>query len=206
MPPISRLEDQAQMRRCLRLRRTVSECLYTMLERYILSQHALQPLTDDINLAKYHDIYDISLEELAEAESSLNERETDDQYSLRALRTLFGRLYVVRKSILCCLLALGADGGGSDITRWSTAVEQMRDLTDVTGINTRRMASILNEEDRECIASLLIIMIPANFAKAMLSLLLLYPQRLPTGMSSSRNIEDSILFRKASVLYTQKCT
>ena len=154
MPPVSRLEDQAQIRRCLRLRRTVSECLYTMLERYILSQHALQPLTDDINLAKYHDIYDISLEELAEAESSLNERETDDQYSLRALRTLFGRLYTVRKSILCCLLALGADGGGSDITRWSTAVEQMRDLTDVTGINIRRMASILNEEDRECIIAL----------------------------------------------------
>ena len=88
-----------------------------MLERYILSQHALQPLTDDINLAKYHDIYDISLEELAEAESSLNERETDDQYSLRALRTLFGRLYTVRKSILCCLLALGADGGGSCTNR-----------------------------------------------------------------------------------------
>lgn len=177
-----------------------------MLERYILSQHTLQPLTDDINLAKYHDIYDISLEELAEAESSLNERETDDQYSLRALRTLFGRLYTVRKSILCCLLALGADGGGSDITRWSTAVEQMRDLTDVTGINIRRMASILNEEDRECIIALFVIIVPANPAKVMLSLLPLYPQHLPTGMSSSRNIEDSILFRKASVLYTQKCT
>lgn len=73
-------------------------------------------------------------------------------------------------------------GGGSDITRWSTAVEQMRDLSDVTGINIRRMASILNEEDREYIISLFIIMIPANSAKAMLSLLPLYPQHLPTGM------------------------
>ena len=82
----------------------------------------------------------------------------------------------------------------------------MRDLTDVTGINIRRMASILNEEDRECIAFLLIIILPANPAKVMLSLLPLYPRHLPTGMSSSRNIEDSILFRKASALYTQKCT
>lgn len=151
MPPVSRLEDQAQIRRCLRLRRTVSECLYSMLERYIRSLHILQPLTDDVNLARYYDIYDISLEELVEAESSLAERSTDDQYSLRALRTLFGRLYGIRKSVLCCLLALSADGGGSDIERWSTAVEQMRNLADVTSKNIRRMTNILNEEDREVI-------------------------------------------------------
>lgn len=122
-----------------------------MLERYIRSQHILQPLTDDINLAKYYDIYDISLEELAEAESCLAERSTDDQYSLRALRTLFGRLYSVRKSILCCLLALGADGGGSDLERWSMAVEQMRNLAEVTSKNIRRMTNILSEEDRDVI-------------------------------------------------------
>ncbi|GFF52181.1 proliferating cell nuclear antigen [Aspergillus lentulus] len=119
--------------------------------RYLQAQHILQPLTDNGNLAKYHDIYDVSLEELTEAETALAERETEDQYSLRALRTLFGRLYNVRKSILCCLLALGADGGGSDIVRWSTAIEQMRDLTQVTGANTRKMASILSEDDRDVI-------------------------------------------------------
>lgn len=152
LPPVSRLEDQAQVRRCLRLRRTVSECLYSMLERYLRTQNMLQPLTDDINLAKYHDIYDVSLEELMEAETCLAERAADDQYSLRALRTLFGRLYGVRKSVLCCLLALGADGGGTDIARWSTAIEQMRVLAEVTGKNIRRMTNILNEEDRECIS------------------------------------------------------
>lgn len=123
-----------------------------MLERYLRTQNMLQPLTDDINLAKYHDIYDVSLEELMEAETCLAERAADDQYSLRALRTLFGRLYGVRKSVLCCLLALGADGGGTDIARWSTAIEQMRVLAEVTGKNIRRMTNILNEEDRECIS------------------------------------------------------
>lgn len=125
-----------------------------MLERYLRAQRILQPLTDDINLAKYYDIYEVSLEELIEAKSCLVDRDTDDQYSLRALRTLFGRLYGVRKSILCCLLALGADGGGSDIGRWSTAVEQMRNLADVTGKNIRRMTDILNEEDSKCNLSL----------------------------------------------------
>ncbi|KAL4993846.1 Mysoin-binding motif of peroxisomes-domain-containing protein [Aspergillus recurvatus] len=148
LPPISRLEDQTQVRRCLRLRRIVSECFYSMLDHYIQAQHALQPLTDSANLAKYYDIYDISQEDLVEIETAFADRETEDQFSLRGLRTLFGRLYLVRKSILCCLLALGADGGGSDIARWSTAIEQMRNLTKVTGENMQRMTSILNEEDR----------------------------------------------------------
>lgn len=147
LPPISRLEDQTQIRRCLRLRRTVSESFHSMLGRYLQAQQTLQPLTDDANLAKYYDIYDISEEELVEAQGLYQDRATEDQYSLRALRTLFGRLYVVRKSILCCLLALGADGGGSDIARWTTAVEQMRELASVTGENTHKMTSILNEED-----------------------------------------------------------
>ena len=124
------------------------------MEQYVEAQHTLQPLTDATNLERYYDIYDISFEELAEAKSGLTERETEDQYSLRSLRTLFGKLYSVRKSILCCLLALGADGGGSDITRWSTAVEEMRKLAHVTGTNTRKMTGILNEEDRKCILSL----------------------------------------------------
>ncbi|KAL4739746.1 proliferating cell nuclear antigen, C-terminal domain-containing protein [Aspergillus similis] len=148
LPPISRLEDQTQVRRCLRLRRIVSECFYSMLDHYMQAQHVLQPLTDSANLAKYYDIYDISQEDLMEVETALADRETEDQFSLRGLRTLFGRLYLVRKSILCCLLALGADGGGSDIARWSTAIEQMRDLTTVTGQNMQRMTSVLNEEDR----------------------------------------------------------
>lgn len=151
LPPISRLEDLVQTRRCLRLRRAISECFYSMLERYIQSQNTLRPLTDDGDLAKYYDIYDIGLEELEAVEASLSQRANEDQYSLRALRDLFGKLYSVRKSVLCCLLALSADGGGSDIARWSSAVEEMRELAAVTGNSMLKMTTILNEEDRDTI-------------------------------------------------------
>ncbi|KAJ5586788.1 uncharacterized protein N7459_002553 [Penicillium hispanicum] len=151
LPPISRLEDQAQTRRCLRLRRAVSECFWSMLERYIQSQNTLRPLTDEADLAKYYDIYDIGLGDLEGIESTLSHRSMDDQYSLRSLRDLFGKLYSVRKSVLCCLLALSADGGGSDIARWSSAVEEMRELAAVTGTSMTKMTSILNEEDRDAI-------------------------------------------------------
>lgn len=117
-----------------------------MLGRYVQAQRTLQPLTDSGHLEKYYDIYDISVEELIEAEAGLSEPE-EDQYSLRSLRNLFGRLHSVRKSVLCCLLALSADGGGSDIARWSTAIEEMRNLATVTGASMRRMTNILNEQD-----------------------------------------------------------
>lgn len=147
MPLVSRLEDQTQTPRCHQLRQAISACLFSLLERYIQAQYILQPLTDSINLEKYYDIYDISQEELADAESGLADR-ANDQNSLRALRTLFRRLYSVRKSILCCLLALSTDGG-SNIGRWSIAVEEMRNLGTTTGVYTTKIADILNEEDRK---------------------------------------------------------
>lgn len=121
-----------------------------MLERYIQSQNTLRPLTEEADLAKYYDIYDIGLADLEVIESSLSHQSMDDQYSLRSLRDLFGKLHSVRKSVLCCLLALSADGGGSDIARWSSAVEEMRQLAAVTGASMTKMTNILNEEDREC--------------------------------------------------------
>ncbi|KAJ5893358.1 hypothetical protein N7495_005049 [Penicillium taxi] len=151
LPPISRLEDQVQTRRCLRLRRAVSDSFWSMLERYIQSQNTLRPLTNTANLEKYYDIYDIALEDLEAIEVALSRRSMEDQYSLRSLRDLFGKLYSVRKSVLCCLLALRADGSGSDVTRWSAAVEEMRQLAEVTGTSMNRMANILNEEDRNII-------------------------------------------------------
>jgi hypothetical protein len=120
-----------------------------MLDRYVQSQNTLRPLSDEANLAKYYDIYDIALDDLEVIEASLSHRNMDDQYSLRSLRDLFGKLYSMRKSVLCCLLALSADGGGSDITRWSAAVEEMRELAAVTGLSMTKMSNILNEEDSE---------------------------------------------------------
>ncbi|KAL1854558.1 hypothetical protein Plec18170_004648 [Paecilomyces lecythidis] len=151
LPPVSRLEENAQTRRCMRLRRALSESLFSLLERYIEAQKTLQPLAESTNLEKYYDIYEISFDELRDAQAGLRERGSEDQYSLRSLRTLFGRLYTVRKSILCCLLALSADGGNADIPRWSAAVEEMRDLAALTGNNVTRISNILNEQDRDVI-------------------------------------------------------
>jgi hypothetical protein len=98
---------------------------------------------------KYHDVYDLSPEELQEVESTLDDLAAEDKTSLRSLRMLFTRLYLARKSTLCCLLALPADGGDADITRWSLAVDEMQKLAMTTGICLQRLTDILNEQDRK---------------------------------------------------------
>ncbi|RAO69135.1 uncharacterized protein BHQ10_005147 [Talaromyces amestolkiae] len=148
LPPVSRLEETTHVRRCLRLRRAVSEGLSLVLDRYIQAQHTIGLLTDSSHLEKYYDIYEISMAELAEARSTSSETIGEDQYSLKWLRIMFSRLYTMRQSILCCLLALKADGSGSDIPPWTCAVEEMRELATVTHEAANKIANILNEKDK----------------------------------------------------------
>ncbi|KAL2369885.1 hypothetical protein RJ035_005398 [Blastomyces gilchristii] len=147
MPPITRLEEQTQTRRCLRLRRILSECLSEMLEKYLDAKRHLRSLTDTANLEKYYDIYDFSPEELEEPKSLSTDSPLEDKTSLRSLRHLFSRAYAARKGTLCCLLALPAEGGEADIAYWSTAIEEMQRLAVTNGACVQRLAAILNEQD-----------------------------------------------------------
>ncbi|KAL1953614.1 hypothetical protein VTO42DRAFT_2532 [Malbranchea cinnamomea] len=152
MPPVSRMEEQNQTRRCSKLRRILSECLIEMLQRYLEAKQKVQSLVAHADLVKYYDIYDISPEELQSAEFALTEVLLNDKTSLRSLRLLFTKLYAVRKSVLCCLLALPADGGDVDITKWTIAVEEMQRLATASGACLQRLSDILNEQDRDVLS------------------------------------------------------
>lgn len=109
---------------------------------------------DDTSLEKYYDIYEISQVELQAAESTVIDQSVDDKTSLRSLRSMFARLYIVRKSALCCLLALPADGGEADIARWSAASEEMHSLADASAEWIEKLRDILNEQDRKGFSSM----------------------------------------------------
>ncbi|EAS33884.3 uncharacterized protein CIMG_04908 [Coccidioides immitis RS] len=147
MPPVTRLEDQTQARRCLKLRRVLSKYMSELLGQYLVAKKKLRLYADDTNLGKYYDIYDFSPEELDEAELSLTDSSPEDKASLRSLRILFTRLYAVRKSMLCCLLALPADGTRLDAKRWSVAIEEMQHLSASSGVYIQRLTDILHEQD-----------------------------------------------------------
>ncbi|KFY88719.1 hypothetical protein V500_06172 [Pseudogymnoascus sp. VKM F-4518 (FW-2643)] len=147
LPPITRLEDRSQARRCLQLRRALFDSAIDLMRRYHEGYLALQPLTEPLNLEKYYDIYDITTVDMQEALTEYTKDEFEDYESLRVLKILISRFVTLRKLFLCCLLALEADGGKEDFTRWRTAVDEIKGLSDVASLADSRVRSVFEQEE-----------------------------------------------------------
>jgi hypothetical protein len=153
LPPISRLEDRSQNRRCQRLRRTLHRCLVELITRYEQANAGLLPLAEQLDLEKYYDVYDINELDLQDAKLGYKETELDDNESLRALKIHVARLHTLRKVFLCCLLALEADGGKPDFVRWGIALDEIHAVVQVTAEAEERMRRILGEEEGKALIS-----------------------------------------------------
>ncbi|KFZ14963.1 hypothetical protein V501_02951 [Pseudogymnoascus sp. VKM F-4519 (FW-2642)] len=147
LPPITRLEDRSQARRCLQLRRALFDSAIDLMRRYHQGYLALQPLTEPLNLEKYYDIYDITTIDIQEALTEYTKDEFEDYESLRVLKILISRFVTLRKLFLCCLLALEADGGKEDFMRWRTALDEIKGLSDVASIADSRVRSVFEQEE-----------------------------------------------------------
>lgn len=147
LPPITRLEDHSQSRRCTRLRKQLRICFATVIARYHQGCTILKPFAEEIDLEKYFDIYDISDGDVTEALAGFSETEFDDAEALRGLKRLAARFDVTMKIFLCYLMALEADGGKLDFVRWTTAVEEIHELTVTTRDAEERLRRILSEEE-----------------------------------------------------------
>lgn len=123
------------------------------LNRHATAFHALQPLAKSSNLDKYYDIYEISNIEVQEFQLGLGLADGEDAETLRALRTVFARIFTARKIVLCTLLALEANGSSADFTRWSTAMDEVQALAMSTGEAAQRIIDLLNEEDHKAPAT-----------------------------------------------------
>lgn len=98
-------------------------------------------------MEKYYDIYDISDLDISDALQGFLESDFDDAESLRTMKIAAARFHTIRKIFLCALLALEANGDDSDYLRWSTAVEGLRALNEVTKASYERLQAILGEEE-----------------------------------------------------------
>lgn len=149
LPPITRLEDRTQSRRCLRLRHTLHHCITELIPRFNQATSVLKPLANLQNLERFYDIYDVSDLDLQEASLGSIDGDFEDKDSLRVLKISMARLHVVRKVFLCCLLALDADGGKPDFVRWGTAVDEIHSLALIAENAEGRLNRILCEEECE---------------------------------------------------------
>ncbi|KAK3310510.1 Mysoin-binding motif of peroxisomes-domain-containing protein [Chaetomium strumarium] len=147
LPPISRIEDRSQTRRCSRLRKALKGRLSDMIENYMQISTAIKGFAEQVDLEKYHDIYDISDFDISDAMQGFSEKEFDDAESLRSLKIAAARFHIIRKILLCSLLAFEATGDNSDFLRWSTAVEGLKKLNEVTAQSFERIRHILSEEE-----------------------------------------------------------
>ncbi|KAI9845781.1 MAG: hypothetical protein M1838_001542 [Thelocarpon superellum] len=148
LPPVSRMEERSQTRRCTRLRRTLHSCLATALPPFLEAGVTLRPLAVDVDLEKYFDIYELSATEIHDAERSPSPTDAEDAETLPALKTLLHRLYTLRRIVLCCLLALDAEGGKADFARWGVAVDALQHLCLMTAEGEEKLRKILSEEEQ----------------------------------------------------------
>ncbi|PMD40150.1 hypothetical protein L207DRAFT_428475 [Hyaloscypha variabilis F] len=147
LPPISRLEDRSQTRRCARLRKALHLCFADVIPRYNQACILLKPFAEELDLEKYFDIYDVSDTDFSEAMLGYSETEFEDTESVRVLKILAARFHIARKIFLCCLMALDAHGGKPDFLRWNSAFGEIRGVSAITTEAETRLREILTEEE-----------------------------------------------------------
>ncbi|KAK3986881.1 Vezatin [Cladorrhinum sp. PSN332] len=147
LPPISRIEDRSQARRCNRLRKALKGCLADMIRNYLQVLSVVKTFAQQVDLEKYHDVYDISDFDISDAMQGFADGDFEDPESLRALKIAAARFHTIRKIFLCSLLAFEATGDNTDSLRWSTAAESFRTLSEVTTESMEKIRRILSEEE-----------------------------------------------------------
>ncbi|KAG5917442.1 hypothetical protein E4U42_007245 [Claviceps africana] len=145
LPPISRLEDRNQARKCVRLRKALKNSFVNVLDAYKQMCNMIKGFAEQTELEKYYDMYDINDLDISDALQGFNEKEFEDSESLRTLKILAARFHTTRKMLLCALLALDANGEGSDLLRWTTAVEVLRNLNESTKRAYDNLRALLSE-------------------------------------------------------------
>ena len=146
LPPASRVEDQATSRRCTRIRKSLHKAYTTVIPACIDTCSSLRALIDEDDLEKYFEVYDINSQDAKEASGpdALSVLE-DDPESLKSLRVLSYRAGVLRRVTLSSLMALEADGGKPDFSRWRLASEAMNDVSKAIGLSAERLQSCLSD-------------------------------------------------------------
>ncbi|KAL3962046.1 hypothetical protein ACCO45_003569 [Purpureocillium lilacinum] len=119
----------------------------TPLKTYNHISSVVRAFSEQTELEKYYDMYDVTDLDMSDALQGFSEDEFDDPESLRTLKILAARFHTTRKMLLCALLAFDANGESTDLLRWSTAVESLRSLNKTTKESYLKMQSILSEEE-----------------------------------------------------------
>lgn len=120
-----------------------------MFSPYYRVYQSLKPFAATLDLDKYYDIYEISRTDLEDAQlvANVEPAEIEDADTLQDLKVGLQKLHILRKLVLCALLALDADGSKSDFRRWSVAVDMMSSVTSFTARMISNINEVMGEEE-----------------------------------------------------------
>ena len=132
------------------MRRTLNLTLVQTITPYVAAYETLRPHAIEIDFEKYCDIYELSQTDVQEAAElgSIDFNEGENCETLKALKIAIRKLHLIKKLFLCNLLALDADGGKTDFSRWSLAIDAMQTLASKSADAAMDLDKILSEEDR----------------------------------------------------------
>ncbi|GFP58105.1 hypothetical protein TASIC1_0009044200 [Trichoderma asperellum] len=147
LPPVSRIEERTQSRKCGRLRKALKNSFAGVLQTYNQVSDVVRGFAEQMELEKYYDMYDVSDFDISDSRLGFNESEFEDSESLRTLKILAARFHTTRKMLLCALLALDANGEAKDLLRWTAAVEALQSANVSTKSVFEKLQGILSEEE-----------------------------------------------------------
>jgi len=128
LPPVSRLEAKRPVGRCRELRMTIATALTDSISHCVNAHNAMQAFVRETDLQRYHDIYDVSIQDYADAIAFANKTAEEPQDSLKELRFLFRLHFIARKVFLCDLLALHSGSTWQNILQWRKTLHIVQDL------------------------------------------------------------------------------
>lgn len=147
MPPVSRLEEQSAERRCLALRDQLARSLQALVSGYVAAHESLRSLANAGDLNKYHEIYDISEQDVQEVLSNSRPEAVDERTSLKTLRYCLRQAFVARQLVLCDLLAVSPQLERDDVENWRIVLQQVSTLAESLHASAAAMSSSLTREE-----------------------------------------------------------
>ncbi|KAJ4525099.1 hypothetical protein HRR83_000763 [Exophiala dermatitidis] len=147
LPPVSRLEDKSGASRCRELRAAIGSALMGSISHCVEAHNAIQPFVRDSDLQRYHDIYEVSMQEYLDSVTLANATTADAQNSLRELRFLFRLHLIARKVFLCDLLALHTESTWYNIAQWRKTLQLLQDLDLAIGHGTQDLHNAVIREE-----------------------------------------------------------
>ena len=106
-------------------------------------------MSNEEDFEKYLEVYEIISADIMEAKLGYDKDEFEDMNTLKVLRILSSRLAILRRTILCSLMTIPAEGTTFDFDKWHSVAEVMHNLAYATGAASEKINHILANEDRK---------------------------------------------------------